>query len=964
VKFHKILQGKVKSWAELEKKIEELENPDEIGEVFEQFVYVYLNLKRNLYQIYKVYRSKEIPSQIKKKLDLEKRDYGVDGVFILKDGKICAYQAKFRKKRIKPSYSELSKFWSEAEHAYLYYTIANSYDLPRVVKKKAKHKAILVDSFEELDEAFFEEAHEFLEKGKVEKKFRFEPDPHQKRAIKSIINGFRTGDRGKYIAACGTGKTITALWIIEELEAKNILFVTPSLALIKQTLEEWAGQSKEPFSYLCVCSDTTVAEEVDNGDITVADLNFPVTTNPSHIEEFLARSNGNEKRIIFSTYQSLDALTEGVNKLDEFSFDIIICDEAHRTAGVKGSLLFSLVLRDEYVRSKKRLFMTATERLVRPWIKEKAKEYDRVIFSMDDEEIYGKVFERFNFGEAIERNVISDYKIIVAGIEINEIYDWIRSNQLLVCLEKNQKEYFTCAQNIFRQILLVKALKEFPIKKTITFHTSIKGAHDFIYGTGKDDLDLKTVIKRIWPEMKEDNFYLDHINSRMSAAERKEKLDLFKSYPLGIVSNARCLTEGVDVPVIDSVYFVNPKSSLIDIVQSCGRALRKPRKTKEKKTAYFIIPILIPEDGRGAEVINRINFETLHNVIQALRDQDIRLADWIDELNLHASKGRISDFHRDAETPIILDIPEKFDPKNFEEKLYLRIAEANAEPTRYEYKTKKYGIKERKSQYKRIFKTLGDYSVESYEKNLVMLTIGKFKRIDSELSMDEIKINNNNVSHTERLGLISKEKNKYKLTPLGRQFWENKVNFVDLFKRQMLRYFSVVSDNGDKRFLFPYRACLKILLKVKYINFIEFVFGLYSIIDSSEESVDDSVERIKWIRDNYPQIELLNKTNKSIVLKKLNKKFGSSFTDTDIWEKKTTVYNQYIYFRNHLELFTDFIKEDPIKKTVSIIKGKEREINNLLSRESIERKNIKNSINDLIKKYTDKLIILMFLAGV
>ena len=543
MKFHPLLQEKIKNWEELERAIEALKDPVERGEVFEQFVYVYLNLKKIFYQMDKVYRRKEIPLPVRKRLKLEKTDYGVDGVFILKNGAIAAYQAKFRSKRTKPSYPELSKFWSEAEYADYQYTIANSYELPRVAKKKIKHMAILVGSFENLDEEFFRELREFVKKEKIGKKIKFKPEPHQRRAIKNIIRGFKRAGKGKFIAACGTGKTITALWIIENLNAKNVLFVTPSLALIKQTLEEWSGQAKDSFSYLCVCSDITVAEEVDSGDITVADLNFPVTTDPSHVEEFLSKAYKNERKIIFSTYQSLDALTAGINRLENFSFDITICDEAHRTAGVKGSPLFSLVLRDEYIRSKKRLFMTATERLVRPRIKKKAEQYDRIVFSMDDEEVYGEVFERFNFGEAIKRNVISDYRIVVAGMEQNEIFDWIRSNRLLVCLEGNKKEYYTCAQNIFRQILLIKSIKEFPIFKTITFHSTIKNAKAFVFGTGRDDLDLKTVIYKIWPEVDSDKTYLDHINGRMPAGERKGRLDTFKVSKYGIISNARCLTE-------------------------------------------------------------------------------------------------------------------------------------------------------------------------------------------------------------------------------------------------------------------------------------------------------------------------------------------------------------------------------------------------------------------------------------
>lgn len=948
MKFHPCLKEKIKSWRELEDSIEKLPTTKERGEVFEQFVFVYLSLHKTLYQISELYREKQIPLKYRKKLELEMVDCGVDGLAVLKNGDYLAYQAKFRQNREKPPYAELSKFWAEARLADYHYTIANCYSLSKLCAKNKKHLSILVDEFDRLSEDFFDSFYDFVTKKRIIRKF-FKPYEFQTKMISGVLEGFRKHDRGKLIAACGTGKTLVALWVIEEMKPREILFVAPSLALIKQTLESWAGQSKEAFSYLCICSDPSVAEEVDSGDISMVDLNVPVTTSAEIVSDYLSQEQGINKRIIFCTYQSLDVLAEALRDLSGYCFDIAVFDEAHRTAGTKSSGLFSLGLDDQHIRAKKRLFMTATERLLRPWIMKRAEELDRIVFSMDNEEEYGPLFYRFNFGEAIKNGVISDYRILVAGVKEKETYNLIDRNRLLVNVEEDSREYFTTAQNIFRQIMLTKAIKEGPIRKVITFHSTIKNAKAFINGLSENDLNLKQVFEKTWPELDLNSVYLDHINGSMSSGERKERLDQFEEEEYGVVSNVRCLTEGVDVPIVDSIYFVNPKNSLIDIVQACGRALRKT-KNKPEKMAYFIVPILFPEADSELEVINETDFEMLHNLIQSLRDQDERLAQWIDEINLQASQGRTKDFSKGTEPPIVLDIPKEFDISKFGEGLCLRIAEVNSEPTRYGYKTKTYGKTERKSHYKRVFITIGDYSFESYRDNLVLPTMDKFRNKDEVLEMEKIKINHNNVSHTRRLGLIAKVEGGYKLTPLGWQFFKSKVSFNDIFKRQTLRYFRTVTEKGQTRISFPYRVWLKVLVKVKSINLAEFAFGLYLLPDSRKESIDQAIMDIKYIKEKYPNIEVLNEANKKRVLSELNNYFGTRFELKDIWEKKTTVYNQYAYFRDHLSLFDDVIGIDS-KGSIYALPNCESKIVFLLAQDQHLEK--EENQNTLKKKYSE-----------
>lgn len=918
-KYNEILKKRYSSWDELEKNIEALPTTKLKGDVFEEFIFVYLNLKNQLYQIKEVFRAGDIPRKLLAKYQIEKRDSGIDGLIVFNDNKVAGYQVKFRTNRARPSYDELAKFWVEAQHTDFNYTIANCYSITDLSKKQSKHLQILVDEFSSLDQIFFDELYDFVQKaGKITRK-KHKPFDFQIEMIKNVNDGFKKHSKGKLIAACGTGKTLTSLWITESLESNSILFLAPSLALIKQTLESWADQSKYPFSYLCVCSDKTVSDGInDEGDISIKDFNIPVTTNSDEVSHFLKNKFKN-KKIVFSTYQSLSVLKEGVVKAKYENFDIIIFDEAHRTAGAKDASTFSLALNDKDIPAKKRLFMTATERLIQPALKRKAKEFDQIIFSMDDEEVYGPVFHRFNFGEAINMGVISDYKIILAGIQENDLYNWIK-NDKTITIDVNKEDYQTSLFTIFSQVLISKAIKEYPIKKVISFHSSIKNAKIFTSGL-QNTPKLSDVISKINDNIDKEKLLISHINSTISTGDRKEILDEFKDSEFGVISNSRCLTEGVDVPVIDSIYFVEPKNSLIDIIQACGRALRKPTGLT-KENAYFIIPVLIPDGIDNESIFNLPSFETLFNVIQSLRDQDSRLEEWIDELNKQAIKGKQGKYSKTNWNPINISIPKQINLEQFEKKLYLKIAEVNANPTILKGSAMKiYGKKERRSDYKRVFKTLGDYGYKTYEKNLVMPTISKFKTKDDLLSIEDLKVNHNNVSHTVRLGLITKTDKLFQLSPLGLQLFEKNINFDEIFKRQMLRYSETIQDKGINRTLFPYRTCLKILLEVKSINFLEFAFCIYSLYDSSDENLIQAIEDIYYLRNNFPNINLVNNANKKHILKDLNNRFGTTFKETDIWSKKTTINNQFIYFKDHLSVFTEFL--EVTKNGIKIKNGQE-----------------------------------------
>jgi predicted helicase len=922
MKFSSIFQNKYSSWKELEKVIVALPTTKQRGDAFEEFVYAYLNIKKQLYQVKEVYMSSEIPTKYLTKYKIEKKDSGVDGLIIREDGKVAAYQVKFRTNRVKPKYEELAKFWVEGKHTDFHYTIANCYSVTVLSQKIEKHLQILVDEFDLLDVNFFEEIFAFANNKIIKDKKKHIPYDFQKNIIKDVLAGFKNADRGKLIAACGTGKTLTALWITEEMENNTVLFLAPSLALIKQTLESWSDQAKFPFSYLCVCSDKTVSSELDDGDISSSELNVPVTTSPPEIVDFL-KTKTNSKKYVFSTYQSLQVVAEAISCTNNFAFDLIIFDEAHRTTGAKETQLFDFAMTNQSISSKKRLFMTATERLIKPRLKKVAKEAGKVIFSMDDETVYGKTFHKYNFGDAITDKVISNYEIIVAGIQQSDYYNWIKENKDLEALVNSNTEYST-AQILFSQLILAKAIKEYPISKIISFHSSVKNATLFA-GEIENTIPLKNVIKQFNKNITDENIFVSHVNGSMPTGDRKEILDIFKEKEFALVSNARCLTEGVDVPIIDSVYFVDNKSSLIDIVQACGRALRKPN-AKIDKTAFFLIPILIPNNINGSEIVNLEAFETVFNVIQSLRDQDNRLAEWINELNKNAVKGKFPKFGNGKWKPITLSLPQSIDLSSFEEHLYLKIADVNKNPTSENFKVAKvYGKTERKSSQKRIFKTIGDTAFESYMNNLVKPTLEKFKNGIESIPSNQLDIvsssgkkSHNNVSHTQRLGLIMKINKEYSITPLGELFLKGKIKDTDLFKRQMLRYFSSLEDGNSERILFPYRACIRVLLETGSINLHEFTFAIYSMDDSKTESIERAISDINHFRENYKNLSLVSEANRETILEELNEFYGTKYSETEIWTQKTTIYNQFVYFRNHLALFKEFIEIDSDGKIVLI----------------------------------------------
>jgi predicted helicase len=924
LQFKNIFISNINSWSELERKIETLDTTKKRGDAFEEFVYLFFLLNKNYYQIENVYMH-PIPNPIKDKLGIKRYDAGVDGVIERLDGRLAAYQAKFRTGRVKPGYGELAKLWAEARNASMTYIVANCSAVTGLADQQVENHNILVDKFDALPASFFEELRGLIQESFAEHLY-FSPDPHQKKIIMDVLEGFVESDRGKVISACGTGKTLTSLWIAEELKAKKILFVAPSLALIKQALTEWSDQIRSPLRYLCVCSDKTVASEVesrftdDYGDLALEDIDFNVSTDFVEIKEFLeTKVPDGVVSVLFGTYQSLEVVGRSVKNIEDFGFDFSVFDEAHRTAGLKISAMFSYGLSDENIKVSKRLFMTATEKLILPRTIDKIEREneDVELFSMDDVAKYGNVFSRLNFGDAIKQNIISDYEIVIAAAKSSEIFEVIKCNPKFISEELTPHNLLTRAQSVFKQILITKCFYQLNVSKSISFHSTVNQAKAFIFGSGSGDYEINGFFQALVPDFKSDCYYFNHVNGTMSAGARRLILDEFERYPHSLVSNAQCLTEGVNLPQVDCIYFVDSKHSMIDIIQACGRALRKSRSSKESKKAYFVVPVLIDDSVSEEDYINAQEFSTLHNIIQALRDEDSRLAEWVDDINLSHVSGKTvsctSFGGKSKPNEKIKVLGYGLDLDFFSSKIALRIATINSSSHTKKYeKNKVYGKDDRKASVKRIFRTIADYGVEKFRDSLVNPTLDKLKSLDAKegdiFETKNLKVNNNNISHCTRLGMfkqVSGSRGKYIVTSIAKYLMSGAISFEKLYKKQIIRY-AIIGEHGV---LFPYAACLYILHERSRLTFLEFVYALYSLQGSGLKEMSNSLAIIDYIRKNYPMIENLSQNNKKNVVKDLNLKFGFEYKVTDIWDKKqTTINNQFIYFKNNLNAFENLLK--------------------------------------------------------
>jgi len=483
--------------------------------------------------------------------------------------------------------------------------------------------------------------------------------PHQRPAVDAVLKGFQESDRGKLIMACGTGKTFTSLKIAEEFagRGKRVLFLVPSLSLLSQTLTEWTQESAIPLHSFAVCSDSDVGKKRKKEDDAVQtfthELRIPATTESKKLAlEMTARHDDEHMSVVFSTYHSIDVISKAQHKYDLADFDLIVCDEAHRTTGATfgddADSAFVSVHDAKFLRSKKRLYMTATPRIYSDVAEAKAEKENAKLYSMNNEEWYGKEFFVITFSEAVRRGLLVDYKVIVLSIEESHVNRRIQSllkdenNQLKV---DDAAKIIGCWKALSKQDLTENLVgDENPMKRAVAFCQVIE--------LGKEGKTHKVSSKQIarmfqsvveaYQETDEADKEIklaceaEHVDGGMNASEKEAKLDWLKAEApedtCRILSNVRCLSEGVDVPALDAVLFLTPRNSQVDVVQSVGRVMRN---APNKKRGYVILPVVIPAGVEPHEALaDNKTYAVVWQVLQALRSHDDRFDAMVNKLDL------------------------------------------------------------------------------------------------------------------------------------------------------------------------------------------------------------------------------------------------------------------------------------------------------------------------------------------
>ena len=473
-----------------------------------------------------------------------------------------------------------------------------------------------------------------------------QPRPHQREAIKSVLSGFTEHDRGKLIMACGTGKTLTGLKIAEGLTQGNgnVLVLVPSISLLNQTLSEWAAQCAYSYTVYGICSDPKASKITED---EIIDTMVPATTDVDTLIRQFVDCDSNTLQLFFSTYQSINVVHDFQQKTG-VPFDLVICDEAHRTTGVtlagEDDSNFVRVHDNEYINAEKRLYMTATPRIYADGSKQKAKDNSALLCSMDDESIYGPEFYRLSFSDAVSQGLLSDYKVIVLAVDEDFVSRSLQkqltdaNNELTLddavkivgCMNGlAKKTHFPGEDDYF-------ANDPQPMRRAVAFTQTIDQSKKFVAMFE----EIQALYKINTSDGNNQTVELKHVDGKTNALERKNRIDWLKQDAgedtCRVLSNARCLSEGVDVPALDAVMFLNPRKSIVDIIQSVGRVMRK---SEGKKYGYIILPIGIPA-GVEPEVAlaNNEKYRIVWDVLQALRAHDDRFNNTINRIELNKNK--------------------------------------------------------------------------------------------------------------------------------------------------------------------------------------------------------------------------------------------------------------------------------------------------------------------------------------
>ena len=466
--------------------------------------------------------------------------------------------------------------------------------------------------------------------------------PHQRAACDDVTSGFAEHDRGKLIMACGTGKTFTALRIAETTAGTGgaVLYLVPSISLFQQSMREWATQRAIPHRYIGICSDTRAGR--NDEDASLQELEIPVTTEPAAITQALREAPADVMTVVFCTYHSL-GLVERAQDDGAPPFNLILCDEAHRTTGIERpgdkTSPFVLIHDEARIRARKRLYMTATPRLYTEGARAKAASHSVEVFSMDDPETYGPQFHRLPFSRAVEHDLLSDYRVVVLAMSEGHVDAALQAHLAAGGGEINLTDAakivgcWRALQNPENKPSDNGPIR--PLARAIAFTNTINAskrleAHwDGIVGQAVALLPEAEQAAAFRCETR-------HVDGKHHALDRKARIEWLKGSSQGgcrILSNARCLSEGIDVPALDAVLFMSPRNSQVDIVQAVGRAMRK---AEGKEYGYIVLPVAVPAGVAPEAALNdNERFAAVWSVLRALRSHDDRFDAEINQIDLN-----------------------------------------------------------------------------------------------------------------------------------------------------------------------------------------------------------------------------------------------------------------------------------------------------------------------------------------
>lgn len=609
-----------------------------------------------------------------KEQGLTGKDTGIDLVATDRDGTFCAIQCKLYDADRKVSKAEIDSFLSAASKTYFKSRI--------IVSTTNEWSQNALDTLENQDPPVTKidlatlansviDWSKFAEKKEVIFKPKKQLRPHQSAALTNVKIGLydQKLDRGKLIMACGTGKTFTSLKIAEECagKGKRVLFLVPSLSLLSQTLTEWTQESTTPLHSYAVCSDTEVGKKknktaIDAVTTLAHELQYPATTDAEKLAGNVEKHHDSDHMtVVFSTYHSINTVSDAQNNERMAEFDLIICDEAHRTTGSthdsEDDSNFVKIHDASFILGKKRLYMTATPRIFSDEVKQNADEYK--LYSFDNAKIFGENLYTINFSTAVKLGLLVDYKVIVLTVDSDTIIDKLgrflsETDEIVV---DDAARIVGCWKALSKQGIHADVDEDTaPMQRALAFCQVIekteKARSHQISSTHIAGIFEKVVEAYQTAEQNDGNEIshhliceAKHVDGGMGAGLKEEKLNWLKATPepvldengearpvCRILSNVRCLSEGVDVPSLDSVLFLTPRSSQVDVVQSVGRVMRL---APNKKRGYVILPVVIPPGMEPHKALDdNKTYKVVWQVLNALRSHDDRFDAMINKMDL------------------------------------------------------------------------------------------------------------------------------------------------------------------------------------------------------------------------------------------------------------------------------------------------------------------------------------------